>query len=224
MDFINALKASFINHSSSENKLAMEAYMKHKFEFYGIKSPDRKSIQKEIIRNHKNEVSEKCRIIVKKLYKLPQREFHYCGIEIMDKFLKKNYRQTDIVLIECLLTTHSHWDTVDFTAKHILGNYLLDHPGNTEGVINAFSNSDQMWLNRSAILFQLGYKEKTNADILFRECKKHSGCKEFFIKKAIGWSLREYAKVNPESVIKFVNNNALSNLSRKEALKHLISK
>jgi 3-methyladenine DNA glycosylase AlkD len=220
MDFINALKASFINHSSSENKLAKEAYMKHKFEFYGIKSPDRKSIQNEIIRNHKNEVSENCRIIVKKLYKLPQREFHYCSMEIMDKFLKKNYRQTDIVLIEYLLTTHSHWDTVDFIAKHILGNYLLDHPINTEGVINAFSNSDQMWLNRSAILFQLGYKEKTNYYILFRECKKHSDSKEFFIKKAIGWSLREYAKVNPESVLKFVNNNSLSDLSRKEALKH----
>jgi len=220
MDFIDALQESFIKHSSPENKLAMEAYMKHKFEFYGIKSPDRKSIQKEIFSNHKNEVSENCRTIVKKLFKLSQREFHYCAMEIMEKFLRKNYLQKDIVLIEHLLTTHSHWDTVDFIAKHILGNYLLIHPNKTEEVIKNFSNSEHMWHNRSAILFQLGYKEKTNSDILFRECKKHSASKEFFIKKAIGWALREYAKVNPDIVLKFANNNSLSTLSRKEALKH----
>lgn len=224
MDFITALQESFIKHSSSENKLPMEAYMKHKFEFYGIKSPDRKTILKEVIRNHKEEVLQYCRILIKKLYEFPQREFHYCAMEIMDKFLKKNYLQKDIKLIKHLLTTNSHWDSVDFIAKHILGNYLLIHPNKTEEVINNFSNSDHMWLIRSAILFQLGYKEKTSSDILFRECIKHSTSKEFFIQKAIGWALREYAKVNPESVLKFVNNNSLSTLSRREALKHLISR
>ncbi len=222
MDFINALQESFVKHSSSENKLPMEAYMKHKFEFYGIKSPDRKMILKEVIRNHKDEVSEHCRIIIKNLYELPQREFHYCAMEIMDKFLKKNYLQKDIQLIEYLLKKHSHWDSVDFIAKHILGNYLLIYPNRTEEVINNFSSSDHMWLIRSAILFQLGYKNKTNFDILFRECIKHSASKEFIIQKAIGWALREYAKVNPNSVLKFVSNNSLSTLSRKEALKHLI--
>ncbi len=220
MDFIDALQESFIKHSSPENKLAMEAYMKHKFEFYGIKSPDRKATLKGLVGIHKNSVLENCRTIVKKLYKLPQREFHYCAMEIMDKFLKKNYLQDDIILIQHLLLNHSHWDSVDFIAKHILGNYLLIHPNKTEEVIKYFSNSEHMWLNRSAILFQLGYKEKTNSHILFRECKKHSASKEFFIKKAIGWALREYAKVNPDIVLKFANNNSLSTLSRKEALKH----
>ena len=220
MDFITALQESFINNSSPENKLAMEAYMKHKFEFYGIKSPDRKKILKEFTLNYKDEVSENCRLIIKNLYQLPQREFHYCAMEIMDKFLKKNYLQKDIKLIKYLLKTHSHWDSVDFIAKHILGNYLIIHPFKTEEVINNFSNSEHMWLNRSAILFQLGYKEKTNFDILFRECIKHSTSHEFFIQKAIGWALREYAKVNPNSVLKFVNNSSLCNLSRKEALKH----
>jgi len=78
-----------------------------------------------------------------------------------------------------------------------------------------------MWLNRSAILFQLGYKQKTNADFLFSECLKQSQSKEFFIQKAIGWALREYAKSNPEIVRQFVENSNLKPLSTKEALKNI---
>ncbi|NNL16915.1 MAG: DNA alkylation repair protein [Flavobacteriaceae bacterium] len=220
MDFIRALQDSFIEHASHSNKCAMEAYMKHKFEFYGIKSPERKMILKKAIKNHKAEVFENCRTIIKKLYLLPQREFHYCAMEIMDEFLKKNYILDDIGLIEFLLITNSHWDSVDFISKHILGNYLLIYVNKTEEVINNFSDSDNIWLHRSAILYQLGYKENTNADILFRECRKHSSSNEFFIQKAIGWALREYAKVNPGSVLKFVKYNSLPSLSRREALKH----
>ncbi len=78
-----------------------------------------------------------------------------------------------------------------------------------------------MWLNRSAILFQLGYKKDTDASVLFDECFKHRHSKEFFIQKAIGWALREYGKVNPDSVRKFVGSAELKPLSTREALKNL---
>ena len=220
MDFVTDLQETFKKHLNTNNKLAMEAYMKHKFEFFGIKSPDRKHLLKDVINQHKEEVANNCRTLAKKLYKLPQREFHYCAMEIVDTFLKKNYLSEDIELIEILITKHSHWDTVDFIAKHILGNYLILHPNKTEKVINDFSNSDNMWLNRSAILFQLGYKEHTNSEILFSECEKHSKSKAFFIQKAIGWALREYAKTNPDAVKQFVNTYDLAPLSTREALKH----
>ena len=220
MDFIEHLQQVFKAHSNLDNKIPMEAYMKHKFVFYGIKSPDRKGLFKDVLNLHKVEVSQHCRTIVKKLYKLPEREFHYCAMELMDKILKKNYQVEDIKLIEHLLTTYSHWDSVDFIAKHILGNYLLIHPNKTDEVIRGFSNSDNMWLNRSGLLLQLGYKEKTNQDILFSECKKHSISKDFFIQKAIGWALREYAKSNPKAVKQFVQTNNLAPLSTREALKH----
>ena len=220
MDFITHLQQVFNTNSNLENKMPMEVYMKNKFVMFGIKSPDRKSLLKEVLNQHKEEVSQNCRTIVKKLYKLPEREFHYCAMELMDKLLKKNYRIEDIKLIEDLITTHSHWDTVDFIAKHILGNYLLLHPNITDPVITDFSNSDNMWLNRSALLFQLGYKDATNSDILFRECKKHSKSNQFFIQKAIGWALREYAKTNPKLVERFVDSSKLSPLSTREALKH----
>jgi 3-methyladenine DNA glycosylase AlkD len=97
----------------------------------------------------------------------------------------------------------------------------LIYPNKTQEIISDFSLSDNMWLNRSAILHQLGYKGKTNSSILFDLCLKHSKSKEFFIQKAIGWALREYAKVEPEPVLAFVKSHQLSSLSQREALKHL---
>jgi 3-methyladenine DNA glycosylase AlkD len=91
----------------------------------------------------------------------------------------------------------------------------------TPKVIERFSNADNMWLNRSALLFQLGYKAKTNFELLQSECEKHKKSNAFFIQKAIGWALREYAKTNPEAVKKFVTNTDLKPLSKKEALKNI---
>ncbi len=221
MEFVKNLIKVFQKHSNVENMLPMQAYMKHKFEFLGIKSPDRKLLLKDVLNAHKEEVNENCRLIASELYDLPQREYHYCAMEITDKCLKNRYNIDDITLIEKLICAHSHWDTVDFIAKHILGNYLLIYPKKTKEIISHFSSSDNMWLNRSAILHQLGYKGKTNSSILFDLCLKHAESKEFFIQKAIGWALREYAKVDAKSVLAFVKSHKLSNLSQREALKHL---
>ena len=120
-----------------------------------------------------------------------------------------------------MITTNSWWDSVDTIAKFILGEYLLEYPLETEKVIERFTNSKNMWLNRSAILFQLGYKAKTNFDLLKEICEKHQNSKEFFIQKAIGWALREYAKTNPEAVKNYINNSNLKPLSKKEGLKNI---
>jgi 3-methyladenine DNA glycosylase AlkD len=120
------------------------------------------------------------------------------------------------------LITNSWWDSVDTISKYLLGQYLIEFPNETEKAIERFSNSENKWLNRSAILFQLGYKKNTNYELLFSECVKHSQSKEFFIQKAIGWALREYGSVNPGLVLNFVNNTDLKPLSRKEAIRKLI--
>lgn len=79
-----------------------------------------------------------------------------------------------------------------------------------------------MWLNRSAIVFQLDYKVKTNFDLLKAECEKHKNSKEFFIQKAIGWALRDYSRFNPQAVKNYVENSNLMSLSKKEALQKII--
>ncbi|MDI5889203.1 DNA alkylation repair protein [Flavobacterium yafengii] len=221
MNFILALENAFEANKNPENAFAMAKYMKNNFPFFGIKTEERRRIFKEIWKENKNEVSANARAIVLELYSKKEREFHYCAIEILIKELKGNYIKDDILLIEKILVNNSWWDSVDTISKYILGEYLLEFPLETKNVIELFSESENIWLNRSAILFQLGYKQKTNADFLFSECLKQAHSKEFFIQKAIGWALREYAKTNPETVKNFVLNNNLKPLSTKEALKNI---
>ncbi|MDD5151538.1 MAG: DNA alkylation repair protein [Flavobacterium sp.] len=221
MEFIKALEIDFQKKNNPENAFAMAKYMRNHFSFFGIKTVERRNIFKAIWKENQEEIAKNPRKIALQLYSKPQRELHYCAIEILIKQLKGNYKKEDIQLLEKLLITNSWWDSVDTIAKNILGEYLLEHPLETENVIERFSNSENMWLNRSAILFQLGYKQKTNFDLLKSECEKHKNSNEFFIQKAIGWALREYGKTNPEVVRNFVNQNHLKTLSKKEALKNI---
>ncbi|WP_025667922.1 DNA alkylation repair protein [Aquimarina megaterium] len=222
MDFTTSLISIFQEHANAKEAIRMEAYMKNRFSYYGIKAPVRKSLLKDIILQytptltHDNVIS-----IANVLYKKSQRELHYCAMELVDRFLKKEYNIGDIDFIEQLITTNSWWDSVDFIAKHILGKYLLQFPNQIHPVIENFSNSDKMWLNRSAILFQLGYKDQTDYQLLCSLCEQHKSSNEFFIKKAIGWALREYSKVNPDAVVNFITNTKLKPLSEKEGLKRI---
>lgn len=221
MEFVTHIQQQLRQQANASYKEQMEAYMKQKFTFFGVKAPIRKQILKESINLYKTEATDNCRTITLQLFNLPERELHYCAMELLARFLKNKYDPEDIQLIQKLITTHSWWDTVDFIAKHILGNYLLKYPTQTQRIISNFSNHKNMWLNRSAILFQLGYKNKTDANLLFSLCNNHAASKEFFIQKAIGWSLREYAKTNPQAVKDFVKNTTLAPLSKREALKNL---
>jgi 3-methyladenine DNA glycosylase AlkD len=114
-------------------------------------------------------------------------------------------------------TTKSWWDTVDVLASRVVG------PVAERPIIESWLTSGDLWLERTAILHQLGYGERTDADFLFRSCLTHAASTEFFLRKAIGWALRQYARVDPAAVRGFVAAHAdeLSGLSRREALKHL---
>jgi len=176
--------------------------------------------------------------VVKQLWAKPEREHQYFALE----FLKENLNLMDesfLLELEVLITTKSWWDTVDMIASNVLGPFAQAYPKQTLPRIEQWifvtpsvSNendsrksdlSGNMWLRRSAILFQLKYKKQTDHQLLFRYCKACAEESEFFIRKAIGWSLREYAKTDPQQVLDFVNQHKhiLSPLSQKEALKHL---
>jgi 3-methyladenine DNA glycosylase AlkD len=221
MNFISTLEKAFKENKNAKNAVAMSKYMKDNFSFFGIKTDERRRIFKAVWAENQKEVFKNTREITLLLYSKNERELHYCALEILIKNLKNNYQIDDIQLIETLITKNSWWDSVDVIAKFILGGYLQQFPLETDNIISHLSNSENMWLNRSAILFQLGYKEKTNFDLLKLVCEKHKTSTEFFIQKAIGWSLREYAKTNPEAVKDFVAVSNLKKLSVKEALKNL---
>jgi 3-methyladenine DNA glycosylase AlkD len=222
MAFIESLNIAFIENRNLENAFAMAKYMRNHFPFFGIKTKDRREILNRIWKENHIEVANNLREIALALFKLPEREFHYCSIEILIKLLKNKYQKEDIQLIEFLITTQSWWDSVDTISKYILGEFLLQYPLETNKTIERFSNAENRWLNRSVLLFQLGYKQKTNFDLLKSECEKHKDSNEFFIQKAIGWALREYAKTNPEVVINYLIHTNLKKLSQKEAKKHIL--
>jgi 3-methyladenine DNA glycosylase AlkD len=221
MNFIYSLEKAFKENGNTKNAVAMSKYMKDNFSFFGIKTDERRRIFKTVWAENQEEVFKNTREITSLLFAKKERELHYCALEILKKNLKNNYQKEDIQLIENLITTNSWWDSVDVIAKFILGGYLRQFPFETDNVIFRFSNSENMWINRSAILFQLGYKEKTNFSLLKLVCEKHKKSTEFFIQKAIGWALREYAKTNPEAVKDFVLVSNLKKMSEKEALKNL---
>ena len=221
MKFCSDLEADFRKAFNRELAIPMENYMKNNFTYFGIKTEKRRTIFKSNYEQNKPEVESNFRTIAWKLYQMKEREFHQTAIDLLVKEFKKKYVLEDIRLIEKLIITNSWWDSVDTIAKYILGGYLLQFPSETLKVIERFSNSENMWLNRSAILFQLSYKEKTDFEILKSECEKHKDSNEFFIQKAIGWALRDYSRFNPKGVEVYVNSTNLKPLSEREALRLL---
>lgn len=220
-NFTKELILLYKDNASAINAEAMAKYMKNLFPFYGIKTDLRRMLHKQALEHNKQEVKNKARRVAIELYARPERECHYSAIEVLIKSLKNQYKLEDITFIEYLLVNNSWWDTVDVISKYLLGEYLKQHPQEIPEVTGRFSSSGNMWLNRAAILFQLGYKKDTNEKLLFDLCQRHRESKEFFIQKAIGWALREYAKTSPEAVKNFVASAGLKPLSEKEALKNL---
>jgi len=146
----------------------------------------------------------------------------YAGMEVLFRQRKKSSAES-IGLLEWMITRKSWWDTVDYIAPNLVGNLFIAFPELRDETIENWMKSGNFWLQRSCLLFQLKYKANTDSGLLFNLCTRLAGEKEFFIRKAIGWSLREYAKTNPEAVKSFVDRTELSGLSKREALKHFSS-
>ena len=197
----------------------MTAYMKNHFPFLGIKSPLRKDLLKEQFVEYA--LPEPTQLFEKvwELYNLPEREYQYAAFALIEK-MRKHLSTKDFPALLQLIETKSWWDSVDSIAPHFVGHIVKLDRDYGKNIMMEWSLSDNMWTNRSAILHQLKFKHETDSDLLFEIIKQHSDSKEFFIQKAIGWALREYAKTNPDLMKAFVEEHSLKPLSKREALKH----
>lgn len=215
--YIHELRALYKSNSNTADALSMCAYMKDIAPFFGIKTPLRRKLSKEFI--SKNGLPENPEAVAQLLWKEPERELHYFAMELLGKLAKKA-PENRLRLYEKMITTNSWWDTVDFISPHLCGVHFSQYPHLRDATIEQWISSKNLWLQRSAILFQLGYKTKTDTELLFATCTRLAGEPDFFIRKAIGWALRQYARTAPETVKDYVLSTPLSALSRKEALKH----
>ncbi len=199
----------------------MKKYMRDQFEYLGIKSPQGTVLMRTFIKEHGLPPLDQLDEIVRDLWALPQREFQYAAMTLMSKFEKK-VEPEFITTIEYLITTKSWWDTVDLLAGHAVGSHFKRFPNVREKYLKKWRKSDNFWLRRTTLLFQLGYKKETDFDLLCELVRENLGSDEFFINKAIGWALRQYAHTNPAPVKKFVKaTKELHPLSRREALKNI---
>ena len=197
----------------------MAAYMKNHFTFLGIKSPLLKQLLREFFVEYALPEPDQLFEEVWKLYELPEREYQYAAFALLEK-MKTQWSVENLPELQSLIETKSWWDSVDSIAPKFVGDIVKADPGRGEKVMLAWAQSDNMWTNRAAILCQLKFKQAMNTDLLFEIIRGHMDSNEFFIQKAIGWVLREYAKTNPEVVKAFVAEHPLKPLSKREALKH----
>ena len=198
----------------------MKKYMRDQFEYLGIKTPTNVALQKEFFEKFGFPSLSDLDSILRDLWSLPQREFQYVAVGLLGRF-NQRIPAKFIKTIEYLLVTKSWWDTVDSIAGGTVGVHFQRFPDVREKYLAKWRASDNFWPRRTTILFQLNYKKETDFDLLCEIIRENLDSREFFINKAIGWSLRQYARVDPKAVKKFVNSTPLHPLSRREAMKHL---
>jgi 3-methyladenine DNA glycosylase AlkD len=202
-----------------ERAAAMRAYMRDQFPFLGIPTPKRRALSREVLTGLTRPSEEDLRVVALACWERPEREYQYfaCG------WLRRHARICSPGFLDTarhLVVTRSWWDTVDALAAHVVGPLVARHPELTS-TMDMWVRDGNIWLARTALLHQIGFKEATDEARLFRYCLLRADHRDFFIRKAIGWVLREYAKTDPEAVRAFVGRTPLSNLSVREALKNL---
>lgn len=216
---LDDLVEQYREHADPERASAMEKYMKNKFSFLGIQRPLRNRLHASFIRSFPADHAL-LHQAVERLWELPQREFQYLAIDLLQARSLVHDTST-IDLCEELILSKSWWDTVDALASSVIGLYFLKH-GNDKRRINRWSASGELWLIRTAIIVQLKHGKDTDKALLFDLIKRHGEHPDFFIRKAIGWALRQYSRSAPDAVRHFVKQQPLSPLSRREALRNLM--
>jgi 3-methyladenine DNA glycosylase AlkD len=200
--------------------LSQKKYMRNQFAFFGLKHKPRQDICKAFLKQAGLPAYSDLEPYLHYLWELPQRDFQHFAMELATKLFKQMDKGF-IHLIEFMLTHKSWWDTVDYIAAWHAGKYFQNYPEEILPITEKWMVSGNFWLQRSALLFQLKYKKNTDFDLLTSYILRLKDEKEFFIRKAIGWTLREYSKTNADKVKVFVAKTDISNLSKTEALKWL---
>jgi 3-methyladenine DNA glycosylase AlkD len=191
--------------------------MRNKYLFIGIKKPEQALVFKDIYKKYGK--AEDWYEVSSELFAMPEREFQYVAMAYLLK-AKNSWDSRVPLLVHRWVDENSWWDVVDVLGPKVLGLYFQRFPQERSEWIPLWMNSPNFWHQRLCILFQLDYKKNTDVTHLSTIILSLNTSKEFFIQKAIGWSLRQYARTDPEWVLNFVDNHPLMPLSKREALKH----
>jgi 3-methyladenine DNA glycosylase AlkD len=208
--------------ANPEKAVGMQAYMRTEMPFFGVQKPARVQIARRLIADFPPADRTEYEALVLGLWDLPHREEKYLALDVACRH-RAYVDSASLPLYRRLILEGAWWDFVDDVATHLIRDLVLEQPEETWPEVETWIDSPDMWLRRSAIICQVGAKERTDSRRLFAFCEARLDEKEFFIRKAIGWALREYAKTDPEAVAGFVeaHRDRFSGLSFREATKHI---
>lgn len=221
-EFIDSLSFALSLHADQQKAIEMKAYLRNQFEFLGIQAPIRRSIYKDLPKLPKD--PQYILNIANELWDKPEREYRYVACDLLIKNAKV-FKLNDLPAFKKLLQKDSWWETVDSLSSAI-SDIVLNEKLNclqSQNTMDEWLLDSDFWVRRSAMIHQLGWKKHTDIDRLSRYALTLASESEFFIRKAIGWAFRDYAKYNPTFVQQFMglNKSLFSNLTVKEATKNL---
>ncbi|MCF1594983.1 DNA alkylation repair protein [Streptomyces muensis] len=218
---LDRLTATYSAAADPERAAAAQAYMKDIAPFLGIPTPERRALSRTVLQGTPRPDEADCTAVALRCWQLPEREYHYFAVDYLRRHVGR-CSSGFLPVTRRLITTVSWWDTVDLLAVHVVGALVAADP-ELGADMDAWIVDDDLWVARTALLHQLRFKEHTDSRRLFAYCLRQSGHTDFFIRKAIGWALREYAKTDPDAVRNFLarERGRFAPLSVREALRNV---
>ncbi|HEY9126636.1 MAG TPA: DNA alkylation repair protein [Acidobacteriaceae bacterium] len=216
------VRERFAEMADPQKAVPMAAYMRTSQPFYGVPHAGIDAIAREVLAQFPVVSRTDYEWYVLALWRLPHREEQYLAVRYARQ--KKLISYESLPLYEQLIREGAWWDFVDEIAAHLVGTALDKDRSRVEPVLDRWIEDRDFWMRRAALLAQLRHGRHTNQEQLFRYCLLLCGEREFFLRKAVGWALREYSKSSPEAVVNFVETHRarLSPLTVREAVRHLI--
>lgn len=227
--FIREVRAALAAAGDPARAVQQQAYMKSDMPYYGLTAAELKAQLRPLLTEHRLEDRGEWETTARLLWDVAtHREERYAAIALLRHRHYHPWVDADLLpLLEHLVRTGAWWDYVDEIASHLVGQVLLEDRATVTPLMSDWALDDHLWVRRTAMLSQLRHKEQTDTALLSHALVANLDDtvlgKEFFIRKALGWALREHAKTDAAWVLDFVGTHAdrLSGLSRREALKHL---
>jgi 3-methyladenine DNA glycosylase AlkD len=204
-EFVERLKPQLFALANRTKAIGAQSYMKDIAPFLGVQTPERRATVKKITREMKIPSSDELASTARALWKLDEREFQYCATDLIAFHIASADKKFLESHVEFLITHKSWWDSVDSLGSAAVSP-LTDKFG-CEKLIEKWNKSENIWLIRSAIQHQRGRKFEADNKLILRYCHDHADSQEFFIVKAIGWALRDMAKISPREVRQFLKEH-----------------
>jgi len=217
-----AIRAAYASAADPKQAPAMQKYMKSSLPYYGIKLPLQRKINRELFKLHPVKSFDEYVVVIRKLWDASYREERYAAIAVAEHF-RPFITMEALPTYRMMIETGAWWDLVDGIAAHLIGELLCKHPVEMKIILKEWIKDSDLWIRRSAILAQLRFKTDTDSELLFEFCAKCLQEQSFWIRKAVGWSLRDYSKVAPEKVRAFVEEyrKNMSGVTLREARKYI---